>query len=332
QLFRLHREPCASQEKLHWVSCAPASVSVSSALVNNQSTILNCKVETGGNDIISAPPDREVAARPTWVAGPPLGLRSAVRGVKAPTSSEWVPEVHSARAPGDAHGSGPCARRAHAGNLTPQAPAGCERGGARRAAGPRCPQAPPRGWRRGGRGWWRVLREGGAAARGGLWRPGCHTRGGSGGGGSGSGSCRRRRDGHGRAARAGAGCLPPSLARSPSCLLAGCGAGLSQRSQEGRRGAKDADKFPQQPQIPAQAEAAAQTGQESAPRRSARPERPRRGAPGPFALRGAAVRDPMRRAREGREIRSPGGERQRRRAVLQLLEAGIGRQEAAERT
>lgn len=40
----------------------------------------------------------------------------------------------------------------------------------------------------------------------------------------------------------------------------------------------------------------------------------------------------MRRARKGRESRSPGGERQRRRAVLQLLEAGVGRQEAAERT
>ncbi|XP_021547307.1 uncharacterized protein LOC110581727 [Neomonachus schauinslandi] len=140
--------------------------------------------------------------------------------------------------------------------------------------------------------------------------------------------------GRARARGSGGRRLPPSVARSLSLLLARRlrGRALSQRSREGRRGAKDADKFPQQPQIPAQAEAAAQTGQESAPRRSARPERPRRGAPGPFALRGAAVRDPMRRAREGREIRSPGGERQRRRAVLQLLEAGIGRQEAAERT
>lgn len=40
----------------------------------------------------------------------------------------------------------------------------------------------------------------------------------------------------------------------------------------------------------------------------------------------------MRRARKGREIRSPGGARRRRRAVLQLLELGSGRQEAAERT
>ncbi|XP_027964477.1 uncharacterized protein LOC114213464 [Eumetopias jubatus] len=240
QLFPPHREPCASQEKLHW----------------------------------------------------------------------WVPEVHSARAPGDAHGSGLCPRRAHASNLTPQAVAGCERGGAKRAAGPRCPQAPPRGWRRGGRGWWRVLRR--------RQRQ------------------RQRQAPPGRAGARGSGGrrLPPSVARSLSLLLARRlrGRALSQSSREGRRGAKDADKFPQQPQIPAQAEAAAQTGQESAPRRSARPERLRRGAPGPFALRGAAVRDPMRRAREGREIRSPGGERQRRRAVLQLLEARIGRQEAAERT
>lgn len=70
------------------------------------------------------------------------------------------------------------------------------------------------GWGRGARG----PGEGGAAGRGGLWRPECHTRGGSGGGDSGSG--RRRRDGHGRAGSGGRR-LPPSLHRSlalrPDC-------------------------------------------------------------------------------------------------------------------
>lgn len=283
--------------------------------------------------------------------------------------------MHSARAPGDEHGSGLRARRAHAGNLTPQAAAGSERGGARSATGPRCPQAPPRGWRRGGRGWWRVLKRRVAPAedrstrRAGLRpQPGGRARGGGGAGPAGAGWGRgvraspgragpRRRAGSGgpgvthaavreaaAAAAAGAagtgtgarlGRAPAaslrarSLALPPACSPAarlGSPPALSGRKE----GAKDADKFPQQPQILAQAEAAAPTGQESASRRSARPERPRRGVSRPFTLRGASGRDPMRRAREGREIRSPGGER--RRAVLQLLEAGIGRQEAEERT
>lgn len=130
----------------------------------------------------------------------------------------------------------------------------------------------------------------------------------------------------GARARAGAGCL-----LSFSCSQA-ARPGSPQSPPKGRRGAEDADKFPQQPRIPAKAEAAAPTGQQRAPRRSVRPERPRRGSPGPFALGGAVGRDLMRRARKGREIRSPGGARRRRRAVLQLLEPGSGRQEAAERT
>lgn len=36
QLFWLHGEPGASQEKLHWVSCAPPSASVSSVLVKSK--------------------------------------------------------------------------------------------------------------------------------------------------------------------------------------------------------------------------------------------------------------------------------------------------------
>lgn len=176
------------------------------------------------------------------------------------------------------------------------------------------------GWGRGARG----LGEGGAAARGWLWRPECHTRGGSGGGGS--GSCRRRRDGYGRTGSGGRR-LSPYVACSSAA-----GSGSPQRSRNSRRGAEDPDKFAQQPRIPAKAEAAAPTGQQRAPRRNARPERPRPGTPGPFALRGAVGWDPMRRAREGREIPSPGGARRRRRAVLQLLEPGSCRQEAAERT
>lgn len=192
------------------------------------------------------------------------------------------------------------------------------RGGAGCAAGHRRPQALLAGWRRGGRGRWRVLmgrgapaedrgarragleerssgtargggrggafwgglgagrgrgpEEGGAVARGGLWRPQSHTRGGSGGGGICRG--RRRRDGHGRAGSGGRR-LPPSVA----CSLA-ASPGSPQRSRKGRRGPEDADKFSQQPQIPAKAEVAAPTGQQRAALRSARPERPRRGRPG----------------------------------------------------
>lgn len=90
-------------------------------------------------------------------------------------------------------------------------------------------------WGRGARG----PREGGAAARGGRWRPECHTRGGSGGGDS--GSSRRRRDGHGRAGSGGRRLPPPSLvacslARSPARLLAGRVPSSLQRSREGRSG------------------------------------------------------------------------------------------------
>ncbi|CAK7294066.1 hypothetical protein VULLAG_LOCUS3780 [Vulpes lagopus] len=386
QLFGLHGGTWRLPEKsFTGHSWAPPSASVSSALVTNQRTTLGCKVETGGNDILSAPPDREVAAPPTWVARGPLGHRSALSGVKAPTSSErWVPEVHSARAPGDAPGSGLRARRAHAGDLTPQAAPGCERGGAWSAAGPRCPQAPPRGWRRGGRGGWRVLRwrvappedpgtrgaglrprSGGPARGGGRGGagpagagPGAGRARAPGGRGRGAGRAlaagvshtrrfgrRRRRQrqrqrqappGPARARGSGGRRLPPSVARSLPLPLARRLRGRAPPGALGQEegGAEDADKFPQQPQIPAQAEAAAPTGQGRARRGAHGQSVPGggRGAPGPFALRGAAGRDPMRRAREGRAIRSPGGARQRRRAVLQLLEAGIGRQEAAERT
>ncbi|CAD7687570.1 unnamed protein product [Nyctereutes procyonoides] len=146
-------------------------------------------------------------------------------------------------------------------------------------------------------------------------------------GGSGSGTAGAAGTGTGaRLGRAPAASLRRSLALPPAGSLA-AGPGSPRRSREGRRGAEDADKFPQQPQIPAQGRARRGAHGQSVPGGG-------RGAPGPFALRGAAGRDPMRRAREGRAIRSPGGarQRQRRRAVLQLLEAGIGRQEAAERT
>lgn len=80
-----------------------------------------------------------------------------------------------------------------------------------------------------------------------------------------------------RLGRAPAASLRRSLALPPACSPAATPS--SPPALSGRKeGAKDADKFPQQPQIPAQAEAAAPTGQESASRRSARLERPRRGA------------------------------------------------------
>lgn len=131
--------------------------------------------------------------------------------------------------------------------------------------------------------------------------------------------------------RAPAASLRRSLALPPACSLA-AGPGSPRRSLEGRRGAEDADKFPQQPRIPAKAEAVASTGQEGAPQLSARLERRRKGAPEPFSLRGAAGRDPMRRALAGHEIRSPGDARRRRKAGLQPPELVSGRQEAAERT
>nr|XP_044635131.1 translation initiation factor IF-2-like [Equus asinus] len=125
---------------------------------------------------------------------------------------------------------------------------------------------------RGRAGWGRGAArsgEGGAAARGRLRRPECHTRGGSGGGGSGSGRRRRDWNGQGRAPAASLRSLARSLSRPPAA-----GPGSPQRSREGRRGAEDADKFPQRPRIQTKAEAAAPTGQERVPRRSARPGRP----------------------------------------------------------
>lgn len=137
----------------------------------------------------------------------------------------------------------------------------------------------------GGRGAGRAsgLREGGAAARGGLWRPECHTRGGSGGGGS--GSDRRRRDGHGRAGSGGRR-LPSSVAR---CLsrphsppLRGRALPSALRKEEGSRGRRE---------VPAAAADPGQgggCGSDGAGARSTargvRPKGPRRGALGLSAL------------------------------------------------
>lgn len=132
--------------------------------------------------------------------------------------------------------------------------------------------------------------------------------------------------GTGARARAGAGCFPQSLAfrpwvrDRPSPL----------RKEEGE--AENADKFAYQRGIPAKTETAPPTGSSALRSRAQSVRSGERGVPGPFALCGAAGRDPMRRAREGLEIRRPGGARRRRRAVLQLPEPGSGRQEAAERT
>lgn len=144
--------------------------------------------------------------------------------------------------------------------------------------------------------------------------------------------------GTGARARAGAGCLPPSLppslARSPACLLAGRGPGSPHHSWEGRKGRGDRGSR----QVPAAAADPGQggacgsdgTGARSAAERTARASE--EGGVWAFRSPWGRGRDPMRRAREGREIRSPGGARRRRRAVLQLPEPGSGRQEAAERT
>ena len=147
--------------------------------------------------------------------------------------------MHSARAPGDEHGSGLRARRAHAGNLTPQAAAGSERGGARSATGPRCPQAPPRGWRRGGRGWWRVLKRRVAPAedrstrRAGLRpQPGGRARGGGRGGacGGGLGAGRAREPREGGAAAQGGLWRPRCHTRGGS---GGGGSGSGRRRWDG---------------------------------------------------------------------------------------------------
>lgn len=124
--------------------------------------------------------------------------------------------------------------------------------------------------------------EGGAAARGGLWRPECHTRGGSGGGGSGSG--RRRRDGHGRAGSGGRRLLP-SVAGFPAV-----GPGSPQPSQKGRRGGRERRQVRLSAGNPGQDRDCASDGQQRAPQQSA--ERPERGAGGARAFRSLRGRGP----------------------------------------
>lgn len=190
-------------------------------------------------------------------------------------------------------------------------------------------EAPAQRLARGGRGVGR-----GPGCRGGARGPGAGPRRGAGSGGPSVTHAAAREaaaatalgaagTGTGARARAGACCLGLSLALPPAE-----GPRSAQHLRKGRAGAEDA-KFVEQPQVLAEAEAAAPTGQAGARSAAGRTAGVRGlGRSGP-ALSALAGWDPMRRAREGRETLSPGGARRKRRAALQLGGSESGRQEAA---
>lgn len=230
--------------------------------------------------------------------------------------------MHGARAPGN------CADPFGLGARQSQS----EGGRAGRAAGLRSPRARPGGWRPGGRGRWLLRQgEGGgnrahagagprwkgrglrgrAAAQGGLWRPSVTHAAAREAAAEAAAAVAAGAAGTGRGARAPPGGRgpPPSVARLLSDPRRGRACPGVLEKPAGSRGWHGA-------------------GARSAGGR-ARCGRERRGAPGlPLFEAGG----PMRRAREGREIRSSGGARRGRRAVRrrqQRPEPGGGPQEAA---